>query len=393
MPSTTNFGWTTPADSDYVKDGASAIRTLAGGIDTSMAQLKGGTTGQVLSKTNGTDMSFTWITPQVGDITSVGVTSPITGGGTGGDVTIAIQDATTAQKGAVQLTDSTSSTSTTTAATPNSVKTAYDLANAAIAKSLVDAKGDIIVATADNTVARQAVGTNNYTLLADSSQTNGLKWAVSATSTLTTKGDLLGASAANTLERIAVGTDGQVLTADSASTAGIKWASAASGGGMTSIASGSLSSNTVTISTISNSYNNLQLIVRDFYCTGDDYLNIRFNGDTGNNYGWTSINQAAEDTVQTWADGVRDRMFANYQDMDNTDNNNAAIITVHDYANTSTFKLITIQSVIRDSGNSFYANSLIIGNFRSTSAVSSITMFSQNTNNFSGGTYVLYGVK
>lgn len=180
MPSTTNFGWTTPADTDYVKDGASAIRTLAGGIDTSMAQLKGGTTGQILSKTNGTDMAFTWVTPQVGDITSVGVTSPLTGGGTTGDVTIAIQDGTTAQKGAVQLEDSTSSTSTTKAATPNSVKTAYDLANAAIAKSLVDAKGDLIVATADNTVTRLAVGTNGYVLTADSAQSSGVKWAAVA---------------------------------------------------------------------------------------------------------------------------------------------------------------------------------------------------------------------
>jgi len=182
MPSTTNFGWTTPADTDYVKDGASAIRTLAGGIDTSMAQLKGGTTGQVLSKTNGTDMSFTWVTPQVGDITSVGVTSPLTGGGTTGDVTIAIQDGTTAQKGAVQLEDSTSSTSTTKAATPNSVKSAYDLANGAIAKSLVDAKGDIIAATADNTVARVAVGTDGQVLTADSASSAGVKWATASSS-------------------------------------------------------------------------------------------------------------------------------------------------------------------------------------------------------------------
>jgi len=49
--------------------------------------------------------------------------------GSDADITIAIQDATTAQKGAVQLEDSTSSTSTTKAATPNSVKSAYDLAN------------------------------------------------------------------------------------------------------------------------------------------------------------------------------------------------------------------------------------------------------------------------
>lgn len=45
-----------------------------------------------------------------------------------------------------------------------------------IAKSLVDAKGDILVGTADNTVARLAVGTNDYVLIADSSQAGGMKW-------------------------------------------------------------------------------------------------------------------------------------------------------------------------------------------------------------------------
>ena len=86
MPSTTNFGWTTPADTDYVKDGASAIRTLANGVDTSMAQLKGGTTGQILSKTNGTDMAFTWINNDQGDITGIttGASSGLTGGVTSG---------------------------------------------------------------------------------------------------------------------------------------------------------------------------------------------------------------------------------------------------------------------------------------------------------------------
>jgi hypothetical protein len=61
MATTTNFGWVTPDDTSLVKDGAAAIRTLGQSIDTSMADLEGGTTGQVLSKASNTDMDFTWI--------------------------------------------------------------------------------------------------------------------------------------------------------------------------------------------------------------------------------------------------------------------------------------------------------------------------------------------
>lgn len=61
MASTSAFGWETPDDTDLVKDGAAAIRTLGNSIDTSMADLKGGTSGQVLSKASNTDMDFTWI--------------------------------------------------------------------------------------------------------------------------------------------------------------------------------------------------------------------------------------------------------------------------------------------------------------------------------------------
>ncbi len=179
---TPNFGWPVPTSTDLVKDGATAIEALGDSIDASLVDLKGGTTGQVLSKTSNTDMDFTWVTDPGGDITNVSVTSPITGGGSSGSVTVGIQDATTAQKGAVQLEDSISSTSTTTAATPNSVKTSYDLANAAIAKSIVDAKGDLIAATAADTVSRLAVGTNGQVLTADSTAATGVKWASSAAS-------------------------------------------------------------------------------------------------------------------------------------------------------------------------------------------------------------------
>jgi hypothetical protein len=173
---TPNFNWPVPTSTDLVRDGATAIEALGDSIDASLVDLKGGTTGQVLSKNSNTDMDFTWVTDPGGDITGVTVTSPLTGGGTSGTVTVGILSGTTSNLGAVQLSDSTSSTSTTLAATANAVKTTYDLANGAIAKSIVDAKGDLVAATAADTVARLAVGANGTVLTADSAEATGLKW-------------------------------------------------------------------------------------------------------------------------------------------------------------------------------------------------------------------------
>ena len=113
MANTTNYNWATPDDTDLVKDGAAAIRTLGSSIDTSLVDLLGGTTGQVLSKTSGTDMDFTWVDT--------------------------------------------------------------DDANA-IQNAIVDAKGDLVAASAADTPARLAVGNNGETLVADSSTTTGLSY-------------------------------------------------------------------------------------------------------------------------------------------------------------------------------------------------------------------------
>ena len=79
-------------------------------------------------------MDFVWIANDQGDITGITATSPLTGGGTSGAITVGIQDASTSQKGSVQLSDSTSTTSSVLAATPTAVKAAYDLAAAASPK-------------------------------------------------------------------------------------------------------------------------------------------------------------------------------------------------------------------------------------------------------------------
>ena len=111
---TPNFGWSVPTSTDLVKDGATAIETLGDSIDASLVDLKGGTSGQVLAKNSGTDMDFVWVTT--------------------------------------------------------------DDANA-IQNAIVDAKGDLIGATAADTPARLAVGSNGQVLTADSTEATGLKWA------------------------------------------------------------------------------------------------------------------------------------------------------------------------------------------------------------------------
>jgi hypothetical protein len=140
MPNTTNFNWPTPADTDLVKDGAAAIRNLGDGVDTSLVDLKGGTTGQILSKASDTDMDFAFITPNVGDLTEVQA-------GTG----ISVADGT----GPIPI-------------VTNTVATEFD------------AKGDLVVGTGSDTFDRLAVGTDGYTLVADSVETTGLKWAAPA---------------------------------------------------------------------------------------------------------------------------------------------------------------------------------------------------------------------
>lgn len=123
--------------------------------------------------------------------------------------------------------------------------TAWELSIvSAIPNTIVDAKGDLIAATAADTAGRLAVGTNEYRLVADSGESTGLKYVADTTNyAVAAKGDLLAGTAADTLAALSVGTDGYVLTADSAEATGIKWGAPAGAGKVLQVVEATYSGN------------------------------------------------------------------------------------------------------------------------------------------------------
>ena len=262
MPTTTNYGWTTPADTDLVKDGASAIRTLGTAIDT----------------------------------------------------------------------------------------TVFNNASAAIAKTIVDAKGDIIAATAADTVARLAVGANDTVLTADSSTATGLKWAA-------------------------------------ASAGGANWTLLNSGGtaltGATSI----------TVSGISAA-DKIMIQVSDAKAGASSEIDFRFNSDTGNNYtGRGFIARGGSGTFNSNNytrynnAGISVLNFA--RQSSSTSDVVAGGITMTG-CNASGIKAIQITGGAQNFvGTTDTISYIGHGFYTGTSTISSVTILSSN-GNFTGGTIFVY---
>jgi hypothetical protein len=104
-----------------------------------------------------------------------------------------------------------------------------------IPASTINAKGDLLAGTANDTVGIRNVGTNGHMLYADSAETTGIRWGAPPSgtgippTTVDAKGDIIAATANDTVTRLAVGANGTVLTADSTQATGLRWATASGG--------------------------------------------------------------------------------------------------------------------------------------------------------------------
>ena len=332
---TTPFSWQMPTATDLVTDLPADFEVFGQAVATSMADLLGGTSGQILAKNSNTDMDFVWIANDQGDITGITATSPLTGGGTSGAVTVGIQDALTTQKGAVQLSDSTSTTSSILAATPTAVKSAYDLADGAIAKT-----------------------------------------------TLTTAGDVLYRNA-TVPTRLGIGTAGQVLQVNSGATAP-EWATPAAGG-MTLISTTSLSGASTTIS-FGSTYTNLMFVFYEMTNnTADGAVSCYFNSGTTNNSGVYTTGSTSTSYNDTTI-----RLSAN-QTLNRANNVNAMTLIVTTYNPPSTTYFQPFQVF----GGWYQGNRVNVnagGHITIGAALTSLTV-SNSGGNFSAGKVQLYGIK
>lgn len=264
---TSNFGWQMPTSTDLVTDLPADFETFGQAVDTSLADLKGGTTGQVLKKNSNTDMDFVW------SADAAGMTNP-----------------------------------------------------------------------------------------------------------MTTTGDTIYSSSGSTPARLGIGTSGQVLSVSG----GVPAWTTVSSGGMTVLASGSLSGSAVTLSSISQDYKNLQLVVREFLPAGDNFpLRFRINNDSGSSYQAVSAFDGTATSFGTSSFQVEDN--------DNVLNNGSIIVDFYDYAFANNWKIQEVRSISQRDATTFnYLNKVVY--YNASAAITRIDIITTGTT-MAGGTYVLYGVK
>jgi hypothetical protein len=174
-------------------------------------------------------------------------------------------------------------------------------------------------------------------------------------SLVTTKGDIIVATGSGTVVRQGVGTDGQVLTADSTQADGVAWATAASGG-MTLLSTTTLSGASTTVSSINQTYTNLIIVVNPATLSAANIARVQANGSTT-----LSNTKFTNGVNQNWSSSTNGTLI---------DSGNTAfscVLTIQNYTNTSYNKQGSYVAQGGDGiGGYLYASTTAISSFTFT---------------------------
>jgi hypothetical protein len=271
---TSNFGWQMPTSTDLVTDLPADFEVFGQAVDTSLADLKGGTTGQVLKKNTDTDMDFVWAAD------SAGMTNP-----------------------------------------------------------------------------------------------------------MTTTGDTIYSSSGSTPARLGIGSTGNVLTVSGGLPV---WSAPAAPASETLITSGTLGgNNTTTISSISQAYTHLRLVILNYTISSRGAIELRLNS-TNDVYGWAATNSTTA-SVSWSGSGGNAGYFGLVDSAISTGTNyNSLVCDILYYTDTTANKMLT--GTYSQFDDPTYKSGNRSGTARIQSAINAIAIKGESTRTLTGNWY-LYGVK
>jgi len=208
--------------------------------------------------------------------------------------------------------------------------------------------------------------------------------------TIAAKGDLIVGTGNDTYAALTVAsTTGYTLVADSAEATGLKWATV-SADSMTQLATGSLSGSQVSLTSISGSYKDLVLVVRDPSVSGDGNraLFVFLNNDqTGLYQAYNSSNTNSTNLAATSTEvSITPTILENSSD-------GLSVTRFYDYANSTTYKQFERWAWVQNAATPTWSVLMGSGFYRSTSAISRIDIGAVGGSSTLAGTYILYGVK
>lgn len=206
----------------------------------------------------------------------------------------------------------------------------------------------------------------------------------------TTAGDLDYYTSSTAKSRIGIGTSGQVLAVSS----GVPAWTTISSGGMTSIASGTLSGATVTLSSIPSTYKALFLEIQNPYLStapGGHYMTHRLNGvSTASSYRHFGNKVNSGNTYSTFAEAITLISYDQTNDnLENVQRYDYFSLYLPNYASTSGTKMYegAFYSAVNNVYGTIFGSQINLD----TTAINSITI-NTTASTFAGGTYTLFGV-